>query len=841
MSLQTRSVKGDYFLTITAPAGTIDVADFVFRLGTRTALRNGQWFDGCIVSITEPTETFDLGKLASGERVTVKIATANQSLLAGVVAVYEFTFSALLEIEMLAELASPATLQILKRKQYRYISGTLAPGSVTFVLSSIDDSAINSEYPSATYTAAEYPNIDTATAGKPICFPVGTAVKLPCPLLAQQTLWDGTLRQPEWLYGVCELEWQSYAITAVNTGAKTFGIAGDRTAQLNAGDSIWVFDTSSRSTVTNEGKYTVVSATFSAGTTTITVNETIGSATVACHVNIPPRVLNIYRNGRLVNKTEYTIEVIDNGAGAVPATVGDFSTGATDWSAAAAGTGTATLASGTANITGDGGGVNVGAIGLSPGRGSGVQQRRHQYAPWQITCTGTGAAWLSDTTLGAPIVGNGSLVRAGSPARLLIRRGGASADLRCRLTTTNAGATGTNLTFDDWSIEQPAKPLLMVRFTREQRDPSGALYVIEADVFGYRSRNVADELTRILAAAGRSVDAFSFGPANTYAAANVMLVDCDHGARGKRKVRAILEDLLFIARGCLTKNEFEEYVLTQDRDAASLTAELYESQGDLVAVDSLSAKQLVEAIELRYKPSTVNPQNLLHTLRRSVFGAFGIGVETRDCFYLRDHTAADRLACYLRERALAMRTVRARLILQDVSLGNSIRLHSTGFLAPLSPFTGLVRSARYTRAGIDIDLVEIGAIETYTADTLPTDITEPYEPDYSQTPPAAPSVLRITALAGGRASVDAVPPAVNWAEVWFVITHNTNGQIMGLILGDYSTTTGKASTIIGGLTAGQVYKLQAYAKNTYLLQGTLQSTFDATAIGGGAAVTTFTA
>ena len=811
------------------------------RCATRAGQRGSTQFDNTLTRGPEPSLDFTAGRVATGARYTVQLADPSATQ---VLADWEISDPNGTNIE--AELVTTvdyvdgSSAEQAYAISGKYISHSRTAKTLSIVFGDTDAELFDRVYPSALYTLTEFPNMDPSASSKPIGFPVGTALKFPCALLAQQTLWDGTLRQPEWLYGVCELEWQSYAITAVNTGAKTFGIAGDRTAQLNVGDSIWVFDTGSRSTVTNEGKYTVVSATFSAGTTTITVSETIGSATVACHVNIPPRVLNVYRNGRLVNKTEYTIEVLDNGAGAVPATVGDFSTGATDWSATGAGTGTATLSGGTANITGDGGAVNTGTISLQSGRGTGVQQRRHQYAPWQITCTGTGAAWLCDTTTGGVIAGNGSLVRAGSPARLLIRRGGNSSDLRCRVNTANAGATGTNLTFDNWSIEQPAKPLLMVRFTREQRDPSGALYTIEADVFGFRSRNVADEISRIISEVGGVADSTSFSAAASVATTEKMLADCAHGARGARKARAIVEDLLFIARGMVYRAYGSGYLIVQDITRSSVGT-LNESQGDLIEVTQYNRDAYPAAVGIRYRPSGRDPSQMTITRKRVPNGAVVTGTNAdaaRDCEYLRDHDGADRLVWYLSERAYSGRRISGQLLLARPGIGDVYAVVAPVMPSALAQYS--FHRIQHTVSGVRFEAV-LNLANTYSLGTLPGDPVDIYEPDYSQTAPDAPTGLRITALAGGRASVDAIPPAVNWAELWFVITHNTNGQIMGLILGDYSTATGRASTIIGGLTAGQVYKLQAYAKNAFLIQGVLQSTFDATAIGGGAAVTTFTA
>jgi hypothetical protein len=326
-----------------------------------------------------------------------------------------------------------------------------------------------------------------------------------------------------------------------------------------------------------------------------------------------------------------------------------------------------------------------------------------------------------------------------------------------------------------------------------------------------------------------------------------MLVDCDYGARGRRARRAILEDLLFIARGGLRKTgPFGYYAITIDREPLSTNA-YDESLGDTIEVQNVTRQNLLRAVEIAYRPSSRNPVDLAHTIRRDVFGATGVGTERRDVPYLRDHEAADRLLCYLQVRGLKPRRVRGRMVFvnDEIFLGLGVTIRSPNIFSnlPFETFTGTVRSLRYGLLGAQFDLMEQASVDTYTPGTLPSDAVDTYTPDYSQTPPAAPTAMRITvAIAGtGRASVEARPPTENWAELWFIITHNTNNQIMGLVLATVDAVTGLGSATIGGLTTGQVYKLQSYAKNAYLLPGTIQSTFDNTVNGGGGAVTTFTA
>jgi len=65
------------------------------------------------------------------------------------------------------------------------------------------------------------------------------------------------------------------AITGLNQVNQTFDIAGDWTGHIDLGDAVVVAGSTG-----NDGTYTVATATYAAGTTTIEVNEAIPDATV---------------------------------------------------------------------------------------------------------------------------------------------------------------------------------------------------------------------------------------------------------------------------------------------------------------------------------------------------------------------------------------------------------------------------------------------------------------------------------------------------------------------------------------------------------------------------------
>lgn len=835
------SARAECYATFTFSAVT-------YRLATRGFTRSNASYDPVLVDPLVLTTAFSENGILMGRRFQLEIVAEPGS-----------TYRTLVQNNSLA--GTPITIEVVTTVTYTdgstaeqaftqvlSIGGdALRPGRVVLDVVDLEDERLNASYPTALLTADEFPKADPDGVGKPIPFPVGTALKLPGRLLAQQLAWDGTKKVAEWIYALCELEWQSYPITAVSTGAKQFTVGSDIRPQVNVGDAVWVFDPASRSNSTNAGKYTIGSISYSAPNTTITVNETIGSATVSSSINIPPRVLAVYRDGRLLTSTEYTVEVLDNLAGPVPAANSDFSNASAEWSAISSGTGMASVAAGVANLSGDGGQTNYGWVRLSAaGIGASVSVRRHQYTMQRVTVTGSGSVWMHSTSATpTPVAGNGTLIAAGAPTRALVRNANGTADLRVSFATFGTGVAAS-VTLDNWQIEQPAKPQLLLRFYQEQRDPGGRLYTIEADVLGYRSRNVSDEIKRLLVAAGASAGAASFGAAATIATNNVMLVDCDYGARGQRKFRAILEDLLFFARGALVRGSTGDYDIVQDTSASNVGT-LDELQGDLIEVQGVQRPPRVLSKAVQYRPSARNPNELQHTITRTVSGGI-LGAESpRPLPYVRDHEAADRFLCYLANRAAANGKMSGRVLLARPALGVVYTISSAPTYASTKDW--FLWNLRHELNGVTFDALEYSsAVHTYTPNPYPADADPGYTPDYSQTPPAAPTALKITAAAAviandgdttARITCECVPPAVNWAELWFVAIHNVTSEVTP-VRGDYDAANNKVTSNIGGLRPGEVYKLTAYAVNGFGVLGTVQGTFDATAIGGGGAVTTFT-
>jgi len=151
----------------------------------------------------------------------------------------------------------------------------------------------------------------------------------------------------------------------------------------------------------------------------------------------------------------------------------------------------------------------------------------------------------------------GTCISSAGTHTVPVLQSNASGYPRVNLTNYNTGSASTT-EVDDLALNT-THTLLLLRFVREQVGFDGRPYSLQADVRGTVSRNVADEISRLLTVAGATPDATSFSAAQSYADTHGMLVDVDHGRGddregGQRTLRALLDDLLFIARATLSRN-----------------------------------------------------------------------------------------------------------------------------------------------------------------------------------------------------------------------------------------------------------------------------------------------
>jgi hypothetical protein len=323
--------------------------------------------------------------------------------------------------------------------------------------------------------------------------------------------------------------------------------------------------------------------------------------------------------------------------------------------------------------------------------------------------------------------------------------------------------------------------LLYLEFSNEQVDFNNSLYTIEADVKRDVSVNAVDEIKRLLEFAGLTTDSTTFSTASTYYDSNIQTQD-DIAFVEKRRIRGIIQDLLVMARSNLYRKADGSIAIEQDIDKA-VSKSFDEDAGDPVELQSVEQSGLPQTIALEYRPSLQEPRSeLQHELTRTTSGFQG---EKRwQIPYLRDHTAADKLVDYLGKRTEYGKTAQMRLFEDTVSLGDVIEVDSSSVYDGTE--TWKVQSVKQIPNGLDLRLLEHNPeVYNYTSGSLPTDATQGYKPDYSETPPAAPTNLSVDANGTyqsedgttlGFLELSADLPDVNAQYIEFLVTNTVNNQ-----------------------------------------------------------------
>ncbi|MDR3389920.1 MAG: hypothetical protein P4L92_23025 [Rudaea sp.] len=788
-----------------------------YSIGTKTELRGGVWYDG-VIQTAPQLEIDSASSLGVTQASNVDLVIAD-----GAAGIYRALFD--------GNILDGVTVAITLVNRFNWSDGTttettaaqtltivgaaLAPETVSVHLQDVEDQKLAAVYPANLWQGVDWPDLSSDDAGKAICEPVGTALKLPCVLLRSDVV------NGQYTYGVCTGSPKLYPITAVNTGTKQFTVTGDCTALLVAGCSILVTGSTA-----NDALYTVVSATISGGNTLIIVSLGVPSSTANGNVYIMPAPLTVYRNKRIVSAAEYKQLI------AYPYTQpmnGSFAAGSANWTSITTGTGTVVFGAGSCIITS----TNVSNRGIvqqsaSVSGGAGLIGARFAL---QVTLA-AGSDGVIFSSLGTRYQ-----CPAGTTTTVFLTSNNVATEY-IRLAVLNDSGTAVFT-----KIRQIPLNLSLLQFTQPQIDFNGTPYTIEADALGVESRNAATEIKRMLGNAGVTADSATFAAAAAVSFAQN--VDCDYGRAGQRKIGAIIDDLLYVARAGLFRNGTGAYAIWQDV-AGSPVATLDESLGDSVKVDKYDSAGRPASVTLSFAPSSSDANTMQITQPRNVVGG-AMGAELpREIRYLRDVNTADQLLCYLALRRQYCRTATATLYRVQNNLGDVITLTCPRCWPGPRSFS--VFGVQRIKSGNKLTLLEYNAaVYTYTAGTLAQLAGTGYQPDYSFTPPAAPSALTITA-GGTRIANDstttayvtctATPPAVNWQQIWFAAIHNVTGEIT--LAAGSSIGGGLYGATIAQLRPGEVYKLQCYAVNSNNVQGIVQSTFNDTAIGGGATDTTFT-
>ncbi|MBZ0251551.1 MAG: hypothetical protein K8F93_17985 [Burkholderiales bacterium] len=357
-----------------------------------------------------------------------------------------------------------------------------------------------------------------------------------------------------------------------------------------------------------------------------------------------------------------------------------------------------------------------------------------------------------------------------------------------------------------------------ITFAKEQADQQGRLYTIEADVTGPGSRYPADEISRILAALGVTADASSIAAAAAYHAS--IATRGDYGYVTQRTGIAILEDLLFVARGQLYQKPDGAYALWVD--APRTAAAMFDATGDLIAVDEYAHPELRKTLTLHYRPSTSQREEYGGKLQRTTPGLSGEAVYKSP--FIRDHDVADRLLCYLEVREETRASASATIYGAQLAVGDVV-----GLVSPVHWDGGKLFAAQQVSRPAHANALQLEEYSpdryVYTPATLPAGATNGYLPDYSQTPPAAPTGLTVVSQGtsvdtDGKvtayALIRATPPAVNWSRLVAQVKDTTTNEIYQaqLILagGNYEAT-------VSGLRPNRAHTVVAWAVNATNVDG----------------------
>jgi hypothetical protein len=364
-----------------------------------------------------------------------------------------------------------------------------------------------------------------------------------------------------------------------------------------------------------------------------------------------------------------------------------------------------------------------------------------------------------------------------------------------------------------------------INFTREQVDFNGRPYVIEADWLLAGSRTPSDEIARILALYGLTVDAATFAAAAAADNAAGFLVDALYGDPG-RTGNATIEDLLRVARGWLAQTAAGAWSIVQDVAKASSAQFDTSAKNDLCEVTEYGDGDIPKAVQVQGRPrvSGKDGDYSITLLRNTTTGASG-QLQLK-FLYVRDSTVLDKLASYWQKRLNTLRVGKATIYAAQVANGSVITITDAVNWVGTKDLiaTGISRPAD---ANAIILREYDAAVYVYTAAALPADATNVYSPDYSYTPPLAPTNVAVinqgtSADSDGKvtafALIRATPPLVNWARLMVQLTDTTTNEIYQaqLLL---NPLNGTYEAIVSGLRPNRVHTGLVWAVNANNVDG----------------------
>lgn len=363
-------------------------------------------------------------------------------------------------------------------------------------------------------------------------------------------------------------------------------------------------------------------------------------------------------------------------------------------------------------------------------------------------------------------------------------------------------------------------------FTTEQLNATNQPYALSADILVTKGAGTSDaslateEMRYLLALKGLSIDATSFAAAAIVADANAMRVAA--GYVKPKMLRAILGDLAFIARAQLARTASGRLSINQDK--ASASAATFLEGSDPVAIEPVEYSDRPVRVKVHYRPARAGTEDYLATpITRELAG--GLPEHVIDCPYVDSHELADRIADYWSKRDSIGEAVRATIHAVQAAPQDVINITGIGAWQGDRSWRVLNVSRPADKNLLDL-LRYDAAVYTYTAQSLPAGATNVYTPDYSETAPAIPTSLSLTSGgttvdATGKAFahilVRAVPPTVNWSQLWVVAKNNVTNALtprheLKLVGANYEVR-------VGNLEPGVSHDYLVFATNANAVTG----------------------
>lgn len=351
-----------------------------------------------------------------------------------------------------------------------------------------------------------------------------------------------------------------------------------------------------------------------------------------------------------------------------------------------------------------------------------------------------------------------------------------------------------------------------VSFVREQRDFSRGAYKLEAKITANGSREPSAELARIFTLAGYTPDS-SFTTATAVDTAAGIL--CDAGYVRPRTFMAIINDLCVMARANVIKGSAGAVRIVQDK--ARTTLATYREIDDLIEIASYELPEIPTETQVNYRATITGEDNAWQMAPKKLTTGGAGRSQIISLMYCFDEAVANKLCDYYDKRAKQWRstfTVWASqwdpgdaLTLDGISCWDGEKL-----FVPLSV-------ARANNAN-QIEAREYSAaLYAYPAGSASATPGNGYGPDYSQTPPAAPTGLAVFSQATAintdgtvkaYALIRAVPPALNWTKLFALATNVATKEIY---LTELKLNAGNYEGTLTNMSPGQAHTLVAYANN----------------------------